>query len=528
MSSITIEDPCLSISSTSSAAATIIHCNTAAEQEATNDGGSIQNTTSSQSSGGGGINIDTPSQQPSSAITPRPTRNQRIPFVLSGTLYYDLNANARRESNIAALLGEKRYLGRDVEYNVGLGGVTVQLVECRDDDGEEAEFSTETATDNVEETTQVVTAVTIGVDVQGRPNLVLSGGDYNLVDIKVDRSYYINVKAPTGYLLTGGICNDELGEGQQQKQQWACGNHGVLGADYGEVVAEWIPQQQQEQEKESQQLEVAALWQHNETNLGLAKGRSSKCVSVDKAGLTDSTLDIGVMRLGDVRTFVVGYHVVLDRDVDTMTTTVDTFDDMNNNLILSRRRRRRMQKEGMMTMEQPSSLSTEDLDAIRNVATEIFAVNLQRALLKRDLSFVQIDQVLSVDVQYHEIRNATTIPDEGVDANEDAANNNLFGDTESDTTVKNVGTTRNIFQKTQSNGKGGDKEDFFSTYSLSVDLIVKGHYRKDMDVSTRDGPNTTTTIEELLRNEMMSGNTTQDELLLQDLLEYNPKCLEQM
>ena len=91
----------------------------------------------------------------------------------------------------------------------------------------------------------------------------------------------------------------------------------------------------------------------------------------------------------------------------------------------------------------------------------------------------------------------------------------------------NVGTTRNIFQKTQSfNGKGGDKEDFFSTYSLSVDLIVKGHYRKDMDVSIRDGPNTTT-IEELLRNEM-SGNTTQDELLLQDLLEYTPKCLEQM
>ena len=114
MSSITIEDPCLSISSTSSAA-TIIHCNTAAEQEATNDGGSIQNTTSTQSSSGSGINNNNvPSQQPSSAVTPRPTRNQRIPFVLSGTLYYDLNANARRESNIAALLGEKRYLGRDV------------------------------------------------------------------------------------------------------------------------------------------------------------------------------------------------------------------------------------------------------------------------------------------------------------------------------------------------------------------------------------------------------------------------------
>ena len=379
MSSITIEDPCLSISSTSSAA-TIIHCNTAAEQEATNNGGSIQNTTTTQH------NNNTPSQQPSSVVTPRP----RIPFVLSGTLYYDLNANARRESNIAALLGEKRYLGRNVETSVGLGGVTIQLVECRDDDEAESSstatdvaFSNSEEEEEEEETTQVVTAVTIGVDVQGHPNLVLSGGDYNLVDIKVDRSYYINVKAPTGYLLTGGICNDELLGGGQQ---WACGNHnngdGVGTNSYGEVVAEWIPQQQQSQK----QLEVA-LWQHNETNLGIAEGRSSKCVSVDKGGLTDSTLDIGVMRLGDVTTFVVGYHVVLDRDVDTMTTTVDIFDDMKNNLILSRRRRS-MQKEAMMMMEQQPSppLSTEDLDAIRNVLTEIFAVNLQRALLQRDLS----------------------------------------------------------------------------------------------------------------------------------------------
>ena len=47
-----------------------------------------------------------------------------------------------------------------------------------------------------------------------------------------------------------------------------------------------------------------------------------------------------------------------------------------------------------------------------------------------------------------------------------------------------------------------------------------------MEVNIHDGT-TATTIEKLIQN-VTSGNANRDEELLQDLLEYNPNCLEQM
>lgn len=516
-------DPCSlneGTTTSSSSITTLIHCNTATEQQATNEG-----------AGGSSIIIynkssNTPTLQPS---TLRPTRNS-IPFVLSGTLYYDLNANSRRENKIAALAGE-RYLGSDVEYSVGLGGVTVQLVECRDGgpsstaaDDDADDMNDEKSAFNDDEEAQVVTAVTIGVNVQGRPKLITSGGDYNLVDIKVDRSYYINVKAPMGYLLTGGVCNDEIGGWECNTDDYDQGGLMMMSGGRQRRAQE---QQQEQDDPKQQQLEL--LWQHNETKLGIPEGRSSKCVSVDKAGLTDSTLDIGVMRLGDVITFVVGYNVILDRDDDTMTTTITTAAAAaGGSDIMKRTRRRRMQIMSSSLDEEEKLLPPKDLDAIRDVVTEIFAVNLQKTLEQRNLSFVQIDEVLSLDVQYRALDDTAVGTDDDDNTNDDDGSDNLFGGTERDATQSIVGgTTRNIFQNIiRQSGMKDDEDDFFTTHSLSVDLIVKGHYRKDMEVNIHDGT-TATTIEKLIQN-VTSGNANRDEELLQDLLEYNSNCLEQM
>ena len=414
-----------------------------------------------------------------------------------------------------------------MEYDVGLGGVTVQLVECRDDDP-----STAANMNNNEEETQVVTAVTIGVNVQGRPNLIISGGNYNLVDIKVDRSYYINVKAPTGYLLTGGVCNDD---NDDEFWDWRkCGEGGILeglssyydgeGGGRRDLMGQVtrrrrvLQQQQGQDDATTQQQQQLELWQHSETKLGIPEGRSSKCVSVDQDGLVDSTLDIGVMRLGDTNTFVVGYNVILDRDDNDDDTTTTAF--VTAPMTMTRRRRNLEEDKE----QSPPLLLPEDLDAIRNVVTEIFAVNLQKTLVQNNLSFVQIDEVFSVDVQYYPV-NATTVIDE-----EDGATN-LFGDnTKSDdaTTDSMVGTTKKLFQNARIRSGGNEEDDFFTTYSLSVDLIVKGHYRKDMDVNNGggDGSNATTIVN--LIQDVTSGNTTQDEALFQDLLGYNTMCLEQM
>jgi hypothetical protein len=66
------------------------------------------------------------SLEPTDGPTPRGD-----PFVLRGIIWYDRNANGRRDSNV-----DDSEHGRDVETNVGLGGVQVQLMECDPDTNE--------------------------------------------------------------------------------------------------------------------------------------------------------------------------------------------------------------------------------------------------------------------------------------------------------------------------------------------------------------------------------------------------------
>ena len=78
---------------------------------------------------------------------------------------------------------------------------------------------------------------------------------YNLVDIKVDRSYYIWATAPEGYAFTSGVCNDDV-------PHWECDRPNPT----------------------------------DKHALGIREGRSSRCVVVDRTGLPDSTLDLGDLR----------------------------------------------------------------------------------------------------------------------------------------------------------------------------------------------------------------------------------------
>lgn len=72
-------------------------------------------------------------------VSPRPTIGPSYhptlhgdPWVLRGTIYYDRNANGERDSNV-----DTAEFGDDVEFNYGLGGVTVQLMECDPETNEE-------------------------------------------------------------------------------------------------------------------------------------------------------------------------------------------------------------------------------------------------------------------------------------------------------------------------------------------------------------------------------------------------------
>ena len=74
---------------------------------------------------------DQPSFMPSISSFPsggeptyHPTLHDKL-FVLRGTIYYDRNANGKRDANV-----HTEEYGDDTEYNIGLGGVNLRLVEC--------------------------------------------------------------------------------------------------------------------------------------------------------------------------------------------------------------------------------------------------------------------------------------------------------------------------------------------------------------------------------------------------------------
>jgi hypothetical protein len=123
----------------------ILHCKYAMEQDG-NDADGLQ----------GGQDWTPPTQRPTESPTQRPTKLPTIsptnsptiyttqsmeptdgptprgdPFVLRGIIWYDRNANGRRDSNI----DDPEY-GHDVETNFGLGGVQVRLMECDPDTNE--------------------------------------------------------------------------------------------------------------------------------------------------------------------------------------------------------------------------------------------------------------------------------------------------------------------------------------------------------------------------------------------------------
>lgn len=84
---------------------------------------------------------------------------------LAGTVYYDRNANGERDSNVDTL-----DQGKDVEWNIGLGGVNVQLMECNPDDNEvlgwEAQAEKYGEGDN-----SYASTVSVGYDVLMHPKL---------------------------------------------------------------------------------------------------------------------------------------------------------------------------------------------------------------------------------------------------------------------------------------------------------------------------------------------------------------------
>ena len=122
---------------------------------------------------------------------------------------------------------------------------------------------------------------------------------YNLINIKINRSYYVKVTAPNGWLFSGGVCNNDI-PGRECPHSSANKFAEGYRADTIQMFntggyrrglrAKGIPD-----------LETIGKPTDKELELGIQEGRSIKCVSIDRTGMPDSRLDLGVMRIGDVK-----------------------------------------------------------------------------------------------------------------------------------------------------------------------------------------------------------------------------------
>jgi hypothetical protein len=112
---------------------------------------------------------------------------------------------------------------------------------------------------------------------------------YNMINIKVNRAYYIEAEAPVGYLFTGGVCNNAV-------TGWRCPRPKV--ESFAAVGEAGISMKSIQEDRISLGEKFA---NGGEDALGLRTGRSLRCVSVDRTGRVDGNLDLGVMRAGDVK-----------------------------------------------------------------------------------------------------------------------------------------------------------------------------------------------------------------------------------
>ena len=155
----------------------IVHCSTSSENNALDSWGlqggqgwtaptTKSPTTSSPTS--------IPSFAPSITAgepTYHPTLHDKL-FVLRGTIYYDRNANGARDANV-----ETEEYGSDTEYNIGLGGVNLRLVECDISTNQAVKNQVNALGEEEEGWNSYSSTISQGYDILFRPMLADQGAD---------------------------------------------------------------------------------------------------------------------------------------------------------------------------------------------------------------------------------------------------------------------------------------------------------------------------------------------------------------
>jgi len=285
----------------------------------------------------------TPTATPTDSPTFQPTL-KGVPKTVRGMMWYDANANGVRDSNVVR--GEFN----DVEYKFGVGGVQMMLREC--------DWATKTP---VAGSVVGASTTSVGTGNRGEPMIVnhdLGGGIYQFTNVQLEKAYYVEATAPSGFNLTSGICNDELVNQGLLDASWACDNAAALTTGSSGVGS-------------------------------VNTGRSRDCIYVDRTGNVTGVINLGVMQIGDSTPLTTNVALLLN------------FDNGSNG---GRRHLQGLMSRGTKVstpQEEADSgyhrylLSEFDRTTIGTVTAEVVAGNLDERL---EANGVELDSVIPNDV----------------------------------------------------------------------------------------------------------------------------------
>eukprot|EP00956_Cyclotella_meneghiniana_P038770 scaffold159697_cov56-Cyclotella_meneghiniana.AAC.8 len=223
-----------------------------------------------------------------------------------------------------------------------------------------------------------------GFNARMEPALSVGGGVYRLTNIKVDKSYAVEVKAPAGYYLTSGVCNDN-------ERGWRCeytgrNTDGTRNLRSNEIV--YDSQEEEEYKFRNLQADHSKNSGKKEFAMGISTGRSTECITVDREGVPDGMLNFGVMRIGDSKAEDTDVALVLDFE-DAIATGRRGLKEMIADAVELPR------SEGDAPTVRRYLLGETDKKAIGSVTAEVLASRLDKRLAENQ---IVLDQVEPKDV----------------------------------------------------------------------------------------------------------------------------------
>ena len=192
----------------------------------------------------------------------------------------------------------------------------------------------------------------------------LSTNSYQFTNVQLERAYYVEATAPSGFNLTSGICNDDLVSQGLLDEAWACNN--------------------------------AAAYITGSSGVGSVNtGRSRECIYVDRTGNVTGVINLGVMQIGDSTPLTTNVALLLNFDDGSSSTSAGRHQRRHLEEVISRATKISTPQEEAESGYHRYLLSEFDRKTIGTVTAEVVAGNLDERL---EANGVQLDAVIADDV----------------------------------------------------------------------------------------------------------------------------------